>query len=731
MLRVGVIFGGKSIEREVSFNSGRTICDHLDTQFFKTVPIFQSASGDLYLLPWRFLYRGKIADFQQRLEGEAQKIVWDDLPKLIDFMYLAMHGKWAEDGRVQAMLELLEIPYLGAKVFGASLGMNKTLHNDFLQGVIDLPKGFTLSVAEIASYDAVAVQQKLQAHALTFPLIIKPEGEGSSFGVFVVHDQQHLEKAVLAACYISGSVGQGVLVEEKMTGMEFTCIIITDFKTGKLMPLPPTQVLLHENAQIFDYTQKYMPGAAHEKTPPDCSAQAIEKIQDTCVRAMTYLQFSNMARFDGFLTPDGRVVIIDSNPLSGMGPATFLFRQAAEIGMGHAELINCLIKAELKQYHIEKEVSMVSNTKKIKVAVLFGGASHEKEISLESGRNVCYKLSAEKYEVIPIFVDATMKLHRLNKRLLVCTSTREITSNLDATMQLQWADLKKIADFIFIALHGGKGENGVVQGTLEMLGLPYNGSSIFASALCMDKYKTAQFLKRKGFDVPAGMLVPKQDWVDTPEMIFKKVHDEILYPCIVKPHDDGCSVMVSCVANQQELIKALDVLFEQKEQALIEEKIVGMELTVGVIGNDKPRALAPSQVVSKAAIVTLEEKFLPGMGENQTPARLSLQEIQFVQQTIVACYVALHCSGYARIDCFYQTASQSPTGEQRLIILENNSLPGLTPATCFFHQAAEEGLRPMDVLDEIIQLGFDKHKQDTMVVVDEVLARQEQITKQL
>ncbi len=110
MLRVGVIFGGKSIEREVSFNSGRTICDHLDTQFFKTVPIFQSASGDLYLLPWRFLYRGKIADFQQRLEGEAQKIVWDDLPKFIDFMYLAMHGKWAEDGRVQAMLELLEIP---------------------------------------------------------------------------------------------------------------------------------------------------------------------------------------------------------------------------------------------------------------------------------------------------------------------------------------------------------------------------------------------------------------------------------------------------------------------------------------------------------------------------------------------------------------------------------------------------------------------------------------------
>lgn len=728
MLKVGVLLGGKSIEREVSLNSGRTICDHLDTQYFTAIPIFQTAQGDLYLLPWSFLYRGKIADFEHRLPYEAKKIVWDDLPSLIDFMYIAVHGKYAEDGRLQAMLELFGIPYLGTKVFGGSLAMNKKLHNDFLQGIVDVPKGFSLSPAQIRAYDATFVKSLFDQSGLTFPVVVKPENEGSSFGVFVVHSQDKLQKTIEEACFISGSTGQGVLVEEKMMGMEFSCIIITDYKTGELLPLPPTEVMLPQGAEIFDYQQKYMPGAALERTPARCSDEDIKKIQDTCVKAMKALEFSNMARLDGFLTTDGRVVIIDSNPLSGMAPATFLFRQAGEIGMGHTELINCLIKAELKNYKMEKEVVASKQLKKIRVAVLFGGASHEKEISLESGRNICYKLSLEKYEVLPFFVDADMNLHLLNHRLLVHTSTREIAENLAQAEFVRWSQLKDLVDFVFIGLHGGQGENGVVQGTLEMLGLPYNGSSVFASALCMDKYKTAKFLQQKGFNSPAGVLVKKEDWLQDAQACVKECKN---YPCIIKPHDDGCSVLVRIAHDEAMLQAALGEIFKDKKFALIEEKIIGMELTVGVVGNENPRALAPSEVVSKKEILSLEEKFLPGAGENQTPARLPQDDIKFIQSAIVACYKALHCSGYARIDCFFQTAQQSPTGERRVIILECNSLPGMTPATCFFHQAAEEGLRPMDVLDEIIQLGFEKHKQDEVVSVDVVLERQQMITKQL
>jgi D-alanine-D-alanine ligase len=134
-----------------------------------------------------------------------------------------------------------------------------------------------------------------------------------------------------------------------------------------------------------------------------------------------------------------------------------------------------------------------------------------------------------------------------------------------------------------------------------------------------------------------------------------------------------------------------------------------MELTVGVLGNAHPRALPPSQAVTAQAILSIEEKFLPGAGENQTPAPLAQNTLQFVQKSMENVYKAVGCKGYARIDCFYQNAQQSPTGTERVVTLEINTLPGLTPATCIFHQAAEIGMKPMDFIDTIITLGFEQH----------------------
>lgn len=182
------------------------------------------------------------------------------------------------------------------------------------------------------------------------------------------------------------------------------------------------------------------------------------------------------------------------------------------------------------------------------------------------------------------------------------------------------------------------------------------------------------------------------------------------FPLIVKPHDDGCSVLVYKVNNQQELVKAIESLFASgKQHALVEEYLGGMELTVGVIGNSKAQALPPSQAVSTKGILSIEEKFLPGAGENQTPAPLPQQALTFIQKTVERAYLALNCKGYSRIDCFYQNAQQSPTGNERLVILEFNTLPGLTPATCIFHQAAEMGLKPMEFIDLIVELGFQEH----------------------
>jgi D-alanine-D-alanine ligase len=117
--------------------------------------------------------------------------------------------------------------------------------------------------------------------------------------------------------------------------------------------------------------------------------------------------------------------------------------------------------------------------------------------------------------------------------------------------------------------------------------------------------------------------------------------------------------------------------------------------------------------VCAADILSIEEKFLPGAGENQTPAPLPQHTLTFVQRIVESTYKALGCKGYSRIDCFYQTAEQSRTGKERVVIIENNSLPGLTPATCIFHQAAELGIKPMDFIDTIVQLGIEEHSKHT------------------
>ncbi|MFA5074998.1 MAG: ATP-grasp domain-containing protein [Candidatus Babeliales bacterium] len=717
-LRIGVLMGGKSIEREVSFNSGRTVCDHIDFLKYEVVPIFQTYKGDLYILPYKFLHRGKISDFFDRLDSQAKKISWDDLKYLVDFIYLSIHGRFAEDGTVQGFLEVLGIPYLGAKIFASAIGMNKGVQKKILQSNgIDVPNGFVVTPEEIEKIDIKSILEKLEKLNVNFPIIVKPVHEGSSFGISLVDNKSDLLQALKNACYCDSRLKQDVIIEEKIKGSEFVCVCLQ--KDKNWFALPITQVVCEKNTNFFDYTQKYMPGRATKITPANFEKKDQENIVQTCIKVTKILNFSTISRIDGFLTKDGRVYIIDPNSLTGTGPATFLFHQAAEIGMSHTQLINYLVETELKNYNL-KSVSNVNakkdnniSNKKNRIVVLLGGSSNEREISLESGRNVCYKLSPEKYEIIPVFVDSKNELYKLNQRLLIQNSTREISLLVTQDLKINWADLPKICDFVFIGLHGGVGENGGVQGTLEMLDLPYNGSGVLTSSLCMDKFKTNEFLKSGGFDVPFSFLLSKTEFYSESFIKnFEKFSEKINLPVIIKPHDDGCSVGVKKVKNKENLLKEIDLYFKEtlKEYVLIEEFIDAVELTCGVFGNQEVTALPPSKVFVAKDVLSMEEKFLPGAGENLTPAPLAKEHLEFIQDTIAQAYKFLGCAGYSRIDCFFQQAKKSPTKKNRLIILEVNTLPALTPATCIFHQAAEIGLRPMDFIEKIVELGFENYK---------------------
>lgn len=721
-LRIGVLMGGKSIEHEVSFNSGRTVCDHLDTARYTIIPVYQTKKGFLYILPWHFLHRGKTTDFAHRLDSQAKLISWDALKDLVDFMFLAVHGRYAEDGTVQGMLEVLGIPYLGSGIFASALCMDKVVQKNILQYAgLSVPHGIVVYPHQLAklSENTQELSQMLAMAQVKAPYIVKPSGEGSSLGVSIVQDEKDLCEAIRVSAKISEIHVQPVLVEEKICGMEFSCIVIYDYLSNSLIPMPPTEIAQNNDNRIFDYEQKYMPGRALEHTPPRCSQEQIKKIQETCAAVTKVLDVKTVSRIDGFLRPDGSVIVFEANTLTGMSPTSFLFREAAELGMSHTQLINHLIKTELYDYGMlnhEEEQSITElkksmNTKKIRVAVLLGGQSHEKEISLESGRNVIYKLSPHIYEACPVFVSSAMELYTLTQTQLVRNSTAEIENIVEQASKIGWSDLPSIADFVFIGLHGGLGENGAVQGTLEMLDLPYNGSGVLASALCMNKYKTNEFLRANGFEVPKSVLVHKDDWCLEKQLVIQRITESIGFPIIVKPHDDGCSVLVQKVKHEEDLVSAIEAIFlDGKSHALVEECILGMELTVGVIGNDNPKALPASQAVVSGEILSIEEKFLPGAGENQTPAPLRPEIMQFIQSIMERVYTIIGCKGYARIDCFYQDATQSPTGNDRVVILEINTLPGLTPATCIFHQAAEIGIKPMDFIDIIVQLGFDQHK---------------------
>ena len=346
-LRVGIIMGGKSIEREVSFNSGRTIYDHIDIKLYKPIVIFQRSDGCLFLLPLHFMYRGKITDFDRRLDAEAQKITWDELSLLIDFMYIATHGQFAEDGRLQGFLEILKIPYLGAGVCASAFRMNKIKHKQILShaGIL-VPPFFPVYPSEIMNDSVLQETVTLIQQTITGPWVVKPAYEGSSLGVFVVQDKAMLFESIKKSSLINGCY-QPVVVEQKISGMEFSCVVLIDNKTGQKMPLMPTEIVLEPEKLLYDYEQKYMPGRALLYTPARVRSDLITRIQSVCVNVMEILEFETIARIDGFLKEDESIIIFDPNSLSGMAPSSFLFRQAACNGMSHADLINHLIQSEL------------------------------------------------------------------------------------------------------------------------------------------------------------------------------------------------------------------------------------------------------------------------------------------------------------------------------------------------------------------------------------------------
>ncbi|MBK0402380.1 D-alanine--D-alanine ligase [Adhaeribacter sp. BT258] len=323
---------------------------------------------------------------------------------------------------------------------------------------------------------------------------------------------------------------------------------------------------------------------------------------------------------------------------------------------------------------------------------------------------------------------------------------------LQEPQQISFSQLANMLDAVFIALHGRPGEDGALQAKLEEFGIPYNGSGIASSQITINKYDTNEILRKHGMHVAQHALVSKADWQKNATDFYEKVEVNFSYPFIAKPSDDGCSSAVKKIKNREELEAFTNLIFREgddlipehartlalnykeefpnKQVYLIENLISAegakhfLEVTGGLLTKFLPdgkvayEIFEASEALAVGEVLSLEEKFLAGEGQNITPARYDSdperrQEISDkVKADLLKVAQILNIEGYARIDAFVRVLEND---EVETIIIEVNSLPGMTPATCIFHQTAINGYKPYDFIDKILTYGMERNHKKAQV----------------
>jgi len=341
----------------------------------------------------------------------------------------------------------------------------------------------------------------------------------------------------------------------------------------------------------------------------------------------------------------------------------------------------------------------------MKVGVLFGGCSSEKEVSLESGRHTYNSLDREKYEVIPIFVDSKLRFWKIAEHLVWMNSTLDIERSLEGNAErIYYEELPDHVDFAFLGLHGKFVEDGALQGLLELLNLPYNGPRVLGAALGMDKIFQKNMLRAAGIPYTPNLAITAEEYRDDPKKVIAKIESTFTFPLVIKPSREGCSTGLAKVKTHEQLAPAIEEALRWDNAIMAERFMPMMEVTCTVLGNQHPEALLPTETPTKHDFLTLEEKFLFGDAQMFTPPRVSPEDVKTMQKTFEAAYKAMNLQVYTRIDGFWDEK------EKRLYINEPNTLPGITPSTHVFHQAAEAGMSAADFFDKIIDLSLEAHQ---------------------
>ncbi|MEW6673411.1 MAG: D-alanine--D-alanine ligase [Thermodesulfobacteriota bacterium] len=309
--------------------------------------------------------------------------------------------------------------------------------------------------------------------------------------------------------------------------------------------------------------------------------------------------------------------------------------------------------------------------KKLTLALLSGGISTERQVSLNSGDQVYAALDKEKYNVVRY--DPKSDLERLI------------------------ADAPRI-DAALIILHGPFGEDGTIQGLLDLLGIPYQGAGVLGSAVSMNKLISKQLYELAGLPVPDYMTAKFGDALDPADCV-----ERLGLPLVVKPVTGGSSIGMSIVKKKSELLPAMEVAFKHDETVLIETFIRGLELTGAVIGNDNLEALPIVEIIpdKNHDFFDYEAKYTAGVTEEICPARIDADLTAMAQDFALRAHKALYCKGYSRTDMILSG--------RELFVFETNTIPGMTATSLLPQAAAVAGISFSQLLDRLIQLSIEAY----------------------
>ncbi|MFC4410535.1 D-alanine--D-alanine ligase [Chungangia koreensis] len=354
---------------------------------------------------------------------------------------------------------------------------------------------------------------------------------------------------------------------------------------------------------------------------------------------------------------------------------------------------------------------------KKRIGLLYGGKSAEHEVSLMTARAVTGALNFNNYEVYPIYITTDgewRKGKRLSgpvehvEELQFGTEQLAIPNNISDFLPTKAESEEQALDVIFPLLHGPNGEDGTVQGLLEVLNLPYVGNGVLASSAGMDKVVMKQLFSVAGLKQVPYIHFIRSNWRKSQEKLLDQIEEQLSFPVFVKPANLGSSVGISKAVDRESLIQAIELAFKYDRKIVIEQGVKAREIEMAVLGNDSPRCSVPGEIKPLKDFYDYQAKYQDGNTALIIPAEIPDEVEDAMKDMALKAFKVLDCSGLVRADFFV-------TDDNEVLINEINTMPGFTPFSMYPLLWQHTGLSYPDLIEELVRLAIERHDEKQLL----------------